>query len=571
MNRILLLLDHVKNSQLLADWLAPDYDVIVGKGDAALDEAFDLAIIDGPALERLGIQLHARRASEAPVLLPLLLVTPLRRASLVARQLWQSVDDVIGTPILKAELQVRLQVLLRQRKLSLELKTSHEAQLRHIAHHDPLTDLPNRLLFVDRLRDALARARAERRLLAVVLLDLDRFTAINESYGHAFGDLLLQAVAERLAAQLPRDALAHFGGDTFALSLSELARLPDAALLGQRLLADLARPFILLGHTVYTAASLGITLYPFDADDHESLLDNAGTAMYRAKKEGGSTYQFFTPQMKAQVLDRLDLETRLRGAAERGELVLEYQPQVELASGRIVGFEALARWNEPMLGAIAPNRFISVAEETDLVERLGEWALEATCRQNKAWQEAGLPPVRAAVNVSARHFRHGVEKIVARVLAESGLDSRYLEVEITESSVMEFTPEAVETLQKLRELGVHLSIDDFGTGYSSMSYLKRLPVATLKIDRSFVRDIARDADSQAIVQAIIAVAHSLKLNVIAEGVETAEQLANLRARGCDQVQGFVFSRPLSADAFARLLRKGEPLPAADYGASRCPV
>jgi diguanylate cyclase (GGDEF)-like protein len=558
-NRVLLQLEHGKNSELLAAWLAPDYQVVVGEGAAALEQPFDLAIVDAPALDRLRDAMRRRQAREAPILLPVLLVTPLRGASRAQRQLWESVDEVIGTPIQKGELQVRLQVLLRARRLSLELKASHEAQLRHIAHHDALTDLPNRRLFQDRLRVALGRSRTDRSLLAVLLLDLDRFKAINESYGHAFGDLLLQAVVERLAAALPGDALAHIGGDTFGVLLGDLGRLTDAALTAQGLLASLAPPFTLLGHTVYLSASAGITLYPLDGEDDETLLDNADTAMYLAKREGGSTYQFYTPEMKAQVLARLDLETRLRGAAERGDLRLEYQPQVDLASGRIVGFETLARWQDPELGVIAPQRFIPVAEETDLVERIGEWALAAACRQNKAWQDAGLPPLRAAVNVSARHFRHGVEKTVARVLAETGLDSRYLELEITESSVMECTPESIDTLQKLRALGVRLSIDDFGTGYSSMSYLKRLPIAALKIDRSFVRDIALDSDSQAIVQAIIAMAHSLKLKVIAEGVETAEQLANLRQRGCDQVQGYVFSRPLSAEAFGRLLRLDQPL------------
>nr|WP_246264605.1 EAL domain-containing protein [Aromatoleum toluvorans] len=426
-----------------------------------------------------------------------------------------------------------------------------------MALHDPLTDLPNRQLFSERLEAAVARARADRRAVAVLLLDLDRFNAINESFGHAYGDLLLQAVAGRLATCLPRDTLAHFGGDTFAAFVPDFLHLREPVVVAERLLAALSsQPFELVGHTVYAAASVGITLFPGDAAHAAALLENADTALYRAKGEGGGTYQFYTPQMKTQVLDRLDLETRLRGAAERGELVLEYQPQVDIASGDIVGFEALARWDEPELGRVAPTRFIPIAEETGLVESIGEWALAAACRQNKAWQLAGLPPLRAAVNVSARQFRHGVEKIVARVLAETGLDPCYLELEITESSLMECAPESVEVLRKLRELGVQLSIDDFGTGYSAMSYLKRLPVATLKIDRSFVSDIAHDADSAAIVRAIVAVAHSLNLKVVAEGVETVEQLENLRAHGCDEVQGFVVGRPLpAADFIAPLHRR----------------
>ncbi|MBD5803186.1 EAL domain-containing protein [Aromatoleum evansii] len=556
MTRVLLLLAHRRNRRLLAEWLAPHYQVVVGESAGSLGQPFDLGIVDGPALERLRDAIAARKEREQPILLPFLFVTARRGAGLGTQQLWQTVDEVIATPIEKAELQVRLQVLARMRKLSLDLRTTHEAQLRHMALHDPLTDLPNRYLFSERLGAAVARARADRRSLAVLLLDLDRFNAINESFGHAYGDLLLQAVAARLAACLPRDTLAHFGGDSFAAFLPEFQHLREPVLVAERLLAALSsQPFELVGHTVYATASVGITLFPEDAGHAAALLENADTALYRAKGEGGGTYQFYTPQMKTQVLDRLNLETRLRGAVERGELVLEYQPQVDIASGDIVGFEALARWDEPELGRVAPTRFIPIAEETGLVESIGEWALAAACRQNKAWQQAGLPPLRAAVNVSARQFRHGVEKIVARVLAETGLDPCYLELEITESSLMECAPESMEVLRKLRGLGVQLSIDDFGTGYSAMSYLKRLPVATLKIDRSFVSDIAHDADSVAIVRAIVAVAHSLKLKVIAEGVETVEQLENLRAHGCDEVQGFVVGRPVPAADFAQPLRR----------------
>jgi len=564
MRRVLLLLDHRRNRRLLADWLAPQHQVMVGEGAAALDRQFDLCIVDGPALERLRDAIGRRKAREQPILLPFLLVTARRGASLVRQQLWHYVDEVIATPVEKAELEVRLHVLARARELSLELKASHDAALRHIALHDPLTDLPNRRLFIGRLEAALGRARAERRQLAVLRFDLDRFNAINEAYSHAYGDLLLQAVAERLLACLPRDTLAHFGGAAFAALLPEFKRLPEPELTAQQLLDALSQPFELPGHTVYAAASVGITLYPIDADNTGTLLENADTALQRAKGEGGSNYQFYTPQMKAQVLERLDLETRLRGAAERGELSLEFQPQVDMASGRIVGFEALTRWDEPQLGRVAPSRFIPIAEETGLVEPIGEWALAAACRQAKAWQAAGLPPLRAAVNVSARQFRHGVEQSVARVLAETGLDPRCLELEITESSVMESAPESLQVLRRLKALCVQLSIDDFGTGYSAMSYLKLLPVATLKIDRSFVRDIARDADSAAIVEAIIALAHGLHLKVIAEGVETAEQLASLRERGCDEVQGYLVGKPLRATDFAARLRQdGGPLLVAD--------
>ncbi|HET6717995.1 MAG TPA: EAL domain-containing protein [Rhodocyclaceae bacterium] len=560
MTRVLLLLEHSRNRRLLADWLAPNYQVIAGVGDGALDQPFDLGIVDGPALERHRDAIRRRKQDEPAILLPFLLLTPRRGSGPVDRQRWHSVDEVITTPIEKAELEVRLQLLMHARRLSLDLQASHQAELHYLALHDRLTDLANRHLFSERLNAALVRARSEGRQLAVLLLALDRFNAINESFSHAFGDLLLQAVAGRLLSCLPRDGLAHFGGAVFAALLPEFKRLAEPALTAQGLLDALAPPFELAGHTVYTTASVGITLYPLDADHAESLLENADTALYRAKGEGGGNYQFYTPQMKAQVHQRLDLETRLRGAVERGELTLEYQPQVDLASWRIVGFEALTRWDEPELGRVRPDRFIPVAEEIGLVEPIGAWALAAVCRQAKAWQSAGLPPLRAAVNVSARHFRHGIEKAVAQALAASQLDPRWLEIEITESSLMQNAPESLEVMRNLKNSGVQLSIDDFGTGYSALSYLRRLPVATLKIDHSFVRDIDRDADSAAIVRAIIALAHSLKLKVIAEGVETARQLKKLHEFGCDGIQGFVVGQALPAAEFATLLGHGGRLP-----------
>lgn len=560
MTRVLLLLDHRRNRRLLADWLTPNYQVIVGDDVRALERPFDLGIVDSPALERHRDAIGQRKHDEQPILLPVLLLTPRRGNGLLNQQRWHCVDEVITTPIDKAELEVRLQLLMHARRLSLDLKASHQAELHYLALHDRLTDLPNRQLFSERLNVALGRARAERRQLAVLLLALDRFNAINESFGHAFGDLLLQAVAGRLLGCLPRDGLAHFGGAVFAALLPEFKRLAEPALTAQSLLDTLSPPFELAGHTVYTTPSLGITLYPLDADQAESLLENADTALYRAKAEGGGNYQFYTPQMKVQVHERLDLETRLRGAVERSELTLEYQPQVDLASWRIVGFEALTRWDEPELGHVPPDRFIPIAEETGLVEPIGDWALAAVCRQTKAWQKAGMAPLRAAVNVSARHFRHGIEKTVAQALADSQLDPRQLEIEITESSLMQNAPESLEVMRKLKSSGVQLSIDDFGTGYSALSYLRQMPVATLKIDHSFVRDIAGDADSAAIVRAIIALAHSLKLKVIAEGVETAQQLKILREFGCDEIQGFVVGRALPAAEFAALLGHGGRLP-----------
>jgi len=424
-----------------------------------------------------------------------------------------------------------------------------------------LTNLPNRTLFNDRLALVLAHAHRSQEKLAVMFFDVDRFNTINETLGHATGDQLLQGVAQRLTSCLREsDTVARMGGDEFMLLLPGITQGEDAGRIAQKILEALKPSFNFHGHELYITASLGIALFPEDGEDTQALLKNANTALHRAKEQGRNNYQFYTPAMNATALERLALENSLRGALERGEFMIYYQPQVDLHTGQIVGMEALVRWQHPELGLISPMNFIPLAEETDLIVPLSEWVLRSACAQNKAWQTAGFPPLRVTVNLSARHFRHkDLVRTVDRLLRETGLDPNYLELELTESIVMENAETTVTTLRQLKEMGVHLSIDDFGTGYSSLSYLKRFPIDTLKIDQSFVQNVPADSDDAAITTAIIAMARNLKLKVIAEGVETKEQLCFLRSYQCDEVQGYLFSRPVSAGTFAQMLHEGRYL------------
>jgi diguanylate cyclase (GGDEF)-like protein len=427
-----------------------------------------------------------------------------------------------------------------------------QANLYSLAHFDALTGLPNRLLFLDRLSQTMAQAHRNERLVAVMLLDLDRFKAINDTLGHTMGDLLLKSVAERLVGCVREDdTVARLGGDEFTIMLPEIHHIQGAATVAQKILDALAQPFFLDGHELFVGVSIGIVLYPFD-EDLNVLLRNADIAMYEAKQHGGNAYQFYTAEMNTATLERLSLEGALRRALARGEFELHYQPQVDLARGEIVGVEALLRWRHPDLGLLGPMEFIPLAEENGLIVPIGEWVLRTACAQVRAWQEAGLRPIRVAVNLSVRQFyQKDLVEIVARILEQTGVDSRYIEFEITESCLMQNTQAMVALLTELNRLGVRFSIDDFGTGYSSLAYLKRFPIDTLKIDRSFVCDIGTDPDDAAIVKAIIALAHSLEMRVVAEGVETPEQLHFLRTHGCDEIQGYLISRPLPADEVAR--------------------
>jgi diguanylate cyclase (GGDEF)-like protein/PAS domain S-box-containing protein len=430
-----------------------------------------------------------------------------------------------------------------------------EARLDQLAHHDPLTGLPNRLLLNARAEHALARARRNEKQMAVLFLDLDRFKYINDTLGHPAGDLLLQQVAERLRKCVrDEDTISRLGGDEFTILLEELDDAGAASTVARKILGALSEKAVLFGREVFVTCSIGISLYPRDGEDIVTLFKNADSALYRAKDQGRDTYQFYTEELTTLAVERLELENDLRHALETGELLVHYQPQVNLRSGRITGMEALARWQHPRRGLLMPADFIPLAEETGLIVPLGEWVLRTACFQAKAWLDAGLSTAPVAVNLSPRQFRQKdlVERI-AGTLQESGLPPDHLELEITEGLVM-FNVEASVTLMgRLKDLGVRFSIDDFGTGYSSLSYLKRFPIDKIKIHQSFVQNITTDPEDAAISSAIISLTHSMKRKAIAEGVETDAQREFLLSHHCDEIQGHHFSKPAPADVIERLL------------------
>jgi diguanylate cyclase (GGDEF)-like protein/PAS domain S-box-containing protein len=440
-----------------------------------------------------------------------------------------------------------------------------EQRVHHVAQHDVLTGLPNRSLLQDRLGQAVAYATRSGHPVWVMLIDLDRFKFVNDSMGHKAGDVLLMTVAARLRSSLrDTDTVARLSGDEFVVILSQHEDQPLSHDIVQRVMDSVAQPVMLGPKEFFVTCSIGVAAYPSDGTPPDSLIEHADIAMYRAKKLGRNNFQFYTPAMNEESLERVRIESALRNALERNEFVLHYQPQVDLQTGQIVGMEALIRWKHPELGMVPPNRFIGVAEDTGLIVPIGAWVMRTACAQNKAWQDAGLGRLRVAVNLSARQFS-AAELLpgIEQVLLDTGLDPSCLELELTESLFMSDVTPAVELLHRMKSLGIQLSIDDFGTGYSSFSYLSRFPIDVLKIDRSFVNDITIDANDAAIVASIIALAHNLRLSVIAEGVETAEQLDYLRHQGCDEMQGYYFSRPLPAHEFEQLLRQRRSLAGMD--------
>jgi diguanylate cyclase (GGDEF)-like protein len=452
------------------------------------------------------------------------------------------------------------ELIARSIRYAIERKKAEE-KLAYLAQYDPLTDLANRALFQDRLGQALARTEREGNMVALMFLDLDHFKAVNDKLGHNGGDELLKEVAGRIKRRVREsDTVARIGGDEFAIILEDLSDAQDAAPVAQDILDRLSEPLVLDGYEIPLTASIGIAIRPPSEGDR--LLKDADTAMYRAKERGRNTYEFYTEEMNVQAFELLTLRNMLRHALGREEFLLYYQPQVELATHEIVGAEALLRWQRPDLGLVSPMKFIPVLEDTGDITRVGEWVLRTACRQGKAWQDSGLGPLKVAVNLSTRQFsQRNLVDTVAGILEETGLDPYYLELEVTESLLMEDIEASSRMLNELKTIvgGLRVSIDDFGTGHSSLYYLKSFPIDLLKIDQSFVRDVATDPDDAAITAAIIQLAHDLRLKVIAEGVETEEQLAYLRKRGCDEAQGFYFGRPLPVDEFARLLESGEPL------------
>jgi len=437
------------------------------------------------------------------------------------------------------------------------LKKHHE-KLEFMAHYDMLTNLPNRTLMYDRLKQALTLAKRHEYSVAVMLLDLDRFKDINDSMGHHVGDQLLVEVADRLEGCVREsDTVARMGGDEFLVILPEVGEATNVAHMAKKFLDSISRPLVLEGQEVYISSSIGITMFPMDGRDLNTLIKNADTAMYHAKAQGKNNFKFFTEDINKSTLERFKLESNFRRALEKLEFQLNYQPKVDLRTGEICGMEALLRWYHPEQGNVNPSLFIPLAEETGLVVQLGEWAIREACRQNREWQAMGMPPLRVSVNLSARHFhRKELTGMIADILDEVGMDPEYLMLEITENTMIENIEETISTLKRLREMGVGVSVDDFGTGYSSLNYLNQFSVDELKIDQSFVRDLRRDSDSKTVINAIIVLAHNLNLRVVAEGVEEMEQLEFLRQSGCDEVQGYHLSVPLSAEEFRILVSTG---------------
>jgi diguanylate cyclase (GGDEF)-like protein/PAS domain S-box-containing protein len=445
----------------------------------------------------------------------------------------------------------------------------NEERLEYLATHDELTGMANRTLLSDRLAQSLHYAHRSGRLVAVMLFGIDRFKVINDSLGHAFGDKLLRAVAERLFLVVrASDTIARLGCDEFVILLTEITKPNDVGHLAARILHQLDAPFQIEDREITVTASLGISIFPKDSDNGGTLIRNADIAMHRVKQEGGDSFSFYAPEMNQRAIMTMELESNLRRALECNEFCLYYQPKVDLTNDRISGCEALVRWKHPQRGMVAPDKFIPLAEETGLIVRLGAWVMREACRQAHAWQTEGWPDLSVAVNISARQFRKGdFPQLIREILDETGLDPRLLELEMTESMVMDNSAKAALMLAGLKRIGIRLSLDDFGIGYSSLSCLSKFPIDHLKIDRSFVNDIISDPASATIVSSISVMAHQMHLKVIAEGVETSAQLAYLRKHACDEIQGYYFSRPLSAEEFTALLRQGRSLDSKHFAAT----
>ncbi len=444
----------------------------------------------------------------------------------------------------------------------LEQLKQNESRLEHIAHHDPLTGLPNRLLFVDRLEQGIIKAKRTQSLIALMFIDLDRFKEINDSFGHPTGDKLLKKVAERLKDEIREgDTIARLGGDEFTVILDELEHPETASKIAEKLLQSLEEPIVDQEQNFFLSASIGISIYPQDGKDANTLIRNADSAMYKAKEQGRNAYSYYTAEMTALAFERVMMENSLRGALARDELVLYYQPQIDMRNGATVGIEALVRWNHPELGLVPPSRFIPLAEETSLIQPMGEWILRRACQQARVWYDQGLIHERISVNcnLSGRQLGNALfHKTVVDTLKETGIKANLLELEITETTIMSNPQHSSQILNRLRDIGIRLAIDDFGTGYSSLAYLKTLPISKLKIDQSFVRDIPEDQNDTAITRAVIALGKSLQLEVIAEGVETRPQADFLLKEGCYMAQGFLYARPMPADEMEAFLRANPP-------------
>lgn len=560
---ILLIEDNPADSRLIREFLADaDGELFVtleagtlSTGIDLLDQhqcdlvLLDLSLPDSQGLETLH-SLHAHAPNT-----PIIVLTGLDDDLLALTAMRHGAQDYL----LKGKFDLSL--LTRVIRYTLERKKA-EIEIRKLAYYDTLTGLPNRILFYDRLKQYLGHAEREKCSLAILFLDLDRFKVVNDSLGHGNGDLLLQEVSRRLDKTIRMsDTVARLGGDEFVIALQSVTRGEDLSGVASTILSVLREPIHIEGHEIFTSCSIGIAIYPDDGNSAEELMKHSDIAMYQAKEHGRNTYQFFSLEMNRRAFDRQMHENQLRKALQRNELFLLYQPQIDVTAGEITGFEALVRWNHPERGIVTPCDFIHLAEETGLILPIGEWVLRTACAQNIAWQQQGLRPVRMAVNISGRQFKHAsIVDFVRQILLETGLDPQLLELELTESTIMTEPSTVVPILHSLKELGVHLSIDDFGTGYSSLSCLKHFPIDRLKIDQSFVSDIDSNPDDAAIAEAIISMARSLRIEVVAEGVENVRQLDFLRSRNCCMMQGYYFSEPLPPEACAALLVDGRLLP-----------
>ena len=565
---ILIIDDEEQIRSLLLDLLGDTYQCsAAGSAEEALaalsQDTFDLVISDIDMGGMSGLELVPRVHSLAPDTV-VVMISGNHDIEFAIKALRVGAFDYISKPIDLRHVEASVERALNHHSLLQEKRRYKEqleslleqrtAEVDWLAYYDTVTQLPNRALFEDRLAQAVAIARAKNQLLGVLFISLDQFKKVNDSLGHGPGDSLLKEFAERLKSCISKsDTVARFGSDEFALLRSQIKGTNDLIETIASLSQVLKFSFDLPGQELFATASVGVTLFPIDGDDSHTLLKNAGAALYKAKKSGGANYQFYTADMHDLATNRLALETNLRRAIKNEEFLVHYQPRVALDSLAITGVEALVRWQHPQLGLVPPAEFIPLAEDTGLIVPIGEWVLRTACLQGRSWREQGFAPIQIAVNICGRQFHdQDLSQTAISILEETGFPSANLELELTESSVMQDPEFASGVLSRLKSMGIKISIDDFGTGFSSLASLKRLPIDALKIDRSFVRDITSDTDDAALVMAIITLAHNLRLKVIAEGVETEDQLKFLQLLRCDEIQGFLFSKPLPADLLASL-------------------
>ncbi len=568
--RILIIDDEPVIRNLLSEILCEKYDcTAVCSAEEALEilrrENFQLVLSDINMSGMSGIQMVPQVRAAAPQTVVVMLSGE-KTIDTAIEAMRAGAFDYIQKPFALEHVEAAVKralehyFLLEQKRLYenhlSELVEQRTEELNYLAYHDSLTDLPNRHLFEDRLSQAVTLARHNRQILGILFLSVDRFKIIQDTLGHTLGYQLLKKFAARLEECVGAGAtIARFEGDEFAVLLTRIDSAQNVVEIANRIFEAMNLPFAIEAHEMFINLSAGISLFPDDGADVQILLKNAGVALSRVREQGGG-YQFFTADMNAKALRRLTMEGNLRRALEREEFEVYYQPKVDTTSRRIVGTEALLRWRHPESGIISPAEFIPLAEETGLIIPIGEWILRTACAQSKAWQAEGFK-IHLSVNLSARQFQQeNLLKTITGIVGETGFDSHCLELEVTESSIMTNAEFAVETLNELKATGIKISIDDFGTGYSSLGYLKRLPIDVLKIDKSFVQDIAANPDDMALVMAIITLAHNLRLKVVAEGVETAEQLKFLQLLQCDEWQGYLYSKPVPADDFRNLLIEG---------------